>query len=316
MEGGMSKDDFLALLDTLVPAWSNMDNPMASDKSSTAESLAALTESGSMGHGVGNGPTYYSPRASGTPHGGTDAMSLDAREEIRLKNRECLLDEIEAAHREHKFLASDILIKEKLLRTRNDALEVLQLGRQVAVTLPEVFREGNLTYGQAILLEAAAMRINLSGCPELKNRELEEFLSAPMDSLYATARGIHEELEHVLDARDRLEALSSHDFVERVEMQVMGLLAKQSMFLWKVGRHRPGIVADVYASGKQLLPNGPDAKAIAKKIRLGPKRAARFVDLVMARRARIVETLLESRKSMTLGTGMQAAVAALGVRCG
>lgn len=48
-----------------------------------------------------------------------------------------------------------------------------------------------------------------------------------MDSLYATARGIHEELEHVLDARDRLEALSSHDFVERVEMQVMGLLAKQ-----------------------------------------------------------------------------------------
>lgn len=42
-----------------------------------------------------------------------------------------LLDEIEAAHREHKFLASDILIKEKLLRTRNDALEVLQLGRQV-----------------------------------------------------------------------------------------------------------------------------------------------------------------------------------------
>lgn len=90
MEGGMSKDDFLALLDTLVPAWSNMDNPMASDKSSTAESLAALTESGSMGHGVGNGPTYYSPRASGTPHGGTDAMSLDAREEIRLKNRECV----------------------------------------------------------------------------------------------------------------------------------------------------------------------------------------------------------------------------------
>ena len=41
----------------------------------------------------------------------------------------------------------------------------------------------------------------------------------------------------------------------------------QSMFLWKVGRHRPGSVADVYASGKQLLPNGPDAKAIA--VRLG-----------------------------------------------
>lgn len=38
------------------------------------------------------------------------------------------------------------------------------------MTLPEVSREGNLTYGQAILLEAAAVRINLSGCPELKDR--------------------------------------------------------------------------------------------------------------------------------------------------